>query len=252
MSEKANRYHLLDEIRGLAILCMVFFHGFYLMGEIFNWGIGGKLLNFFMPAEPFFACLFIAMSGISSRLSKNNALRGAKLLVIATLVTMVTYGMQLAGVQGVVIWFGILHLLAVSMLFYAATERVLSKIPIVIVVVVSALLFALTYNLEMGYLGFGKWTYELPAIVSFNRQLYPFGITSPGFFSADYFPVFPWMFVFIAGTAIGKPFGEGRVPKFFSGRHVPFFAFCGRHSLIIYLAHQPVLYGIFFLINKII
>ncbi len=252
MSERAKRYHLLDEIRGFAILCMVFFHGFYLMGEVFSWGIGSTLLNFFMPAEPVFACLFIIMSGISSRLSKNNALRGAKLLMIATLVTFVTYGMQLAGVSGVVIWFGILHLLSVAMLFYAATEKVINKIHPIIVVAICAALFIVTYNLELGYIGVGRWTYELPTAIAFNRYIYPFGVTAPGFFSADYFPVFPWIFVFIAGTAVGKPFGEGRVPKLFSGRHVPFFAFCGRHSLIIYLAHQPILYGAFFLINKII
>ena len=252
MSDGAKRYHLLDEIRGFAILCMVFFHGFYLMATVFGWGIGDTLLNFFMPAEPFFAAAFVLMSGISSRLSKNNALRGAKLLWIAVGLTIVTYGLQLMGVNGVVIWFGILHLLSVSMLFYAATEKVLNKIPPVILVPLCIVLFVLTYHIEDGYLGFGNFIWQLPTTIKFNRQLFPFGVTAPGFFSADYFPILPWLFMFVAGTALGKPFGEGKVPAFFSCRHLSLFAFCGRHSLIIYLAHQPVLYGLFFLVDKII
>lgn len=251
MNEGAKRYHLLDEIRGFAILCMVFFHGFYLMAEVFGWGIGDTLLKFFMPAEPFFAAGFILMSGISSRLSKNNALRGAKLLWIAVGLTLVTYGLDLLGVPGVVIWFGILHLLSLAMLFYAATEKVLNKIHPLILIPICLIIFALTFHIEDGYLGLGGFRWDFPWGIASNRQLFPFGITAPGFFSADYFPLLPWLFMFIAGTALGKPFGEGRVPAFFSKRHLPPLAFCGRHSLIIYLAHQPVLFGIFFLVDKI-
>jgi len=251
MNEKAQRYHLIDEIRGFAIICMVFFHGFYLMGEVFGWGTGAWLLNLFTPAEPFFAAAFVLISGICSRLSRNNALRGAKLLWVAIGLTLVTYALQLLGVEGVVIWFGILHLLSVSMLFYAAVGKWLDKISPWVILPLCAILFALTFNLERGYVGVGGLTYELPMAIKLNRQLFPFGVTSPGFFSADYFPILPWLFMFVIGTVLGKPFEKGTVPKLFSKSRVPFFAFCGKKSLIIYLIHQPILFGLFFLVDKI-
>ena len=32
--KKKWRMHLLDELRGLAVVCMIFYHAFYLIGEI--------------------------------------------------------------------------------------------------------------------------------------------------------------------------------------------------------------------------
>ena len=54
MAAGKKRIYLLDELRGLAVFCMVFYHAFYSMSEFFNIAIGTKLLDFFTPAEPFF------------------------------------------------------------------------------------------------------------------------------------------------------------------------------------------------------
>ena len=59
----AGRYFLLDEIRGFAVICMVFFHAFYTCFETLSIGFFGDLINFFLPAEPFFAAGFIFISG---------------------------------------------------------------------------------------------------------------------------------------------------------------------------------------------
>ena len=66
----------MDEIRGFAVLCMIFYHGFYSLAYLFQLDWGMALLRFFMPAEPFFAGAFILISGISSNLSHSNLLRG--------------------------------------------------------------------------------------------------------------------------------------------------------------------------------
>ena len=252
MVDSAKRYHLLDEIRGFAIICMVFFHGFYLMAELFGWSFGQVLLDFFTPAEPFFAATFVLISGICCRLSRNNALRGARLLWLAVGLTVVTYLLQLFGVDGVVIWFGILHLLALSMLFYAAVGKWIDKVPWWITIPLCLIIFALAFNLESGYVGFGSLKVDLPVAIKFNRQLFPFGITAPGFFSADYFPLLPWLPMFVVGTVLGKSFEKGTAPAIFSKNPIPIFAWCGKKSLIIYLAHQPILFGIFFLVDKIV
>ena len=80
---RKGRIHLMDEIRGLCVLLMIFYHAFYTMSMLFHWELGTKLLVFFSPAEPFFAGLFILISGISSQLSHSNLIRGLKLLGVA-------------------------------------------------------------------------------------------------------------------------------------------------------------------------
>lgn len=244
MSVSAERINLLDEIRGFAIICMVFFHAFYTMAFLFGWQIGTSLLNFFMPAEPYFAALFILISGISSHLSHSNALRGARLAVIAQLLTLVTFIMdEVMGMSGTAIYFGILHLLSASMLFYAAVADFADRIPPVVTVSVCAVLFLLTYNMQIGLIGIGSLSCALPHGIANQIVLYPFSTSSPAFSSSDYFPIFPWLFMFMMGTALGKRFKQGRIPRFFYPMHIRPLAFCGRHSLIIYLAHQPIIYG---------
>ena len=66
------RIHLIDELRGFAIFCMVFYHAFYTVGVLFNIGWAMVLLNFFTPAEPYFAGLFILISGLACNLSYSN------------------------------------------------------------------------------------------------------------------------------------------------------------------------------------
>ena len=133
MAAGKKRIYLLDELRGLAVFCMVFYHAFYSMSEFFNIAVGTKLLDFFTPAEPFFAALFIVISGISSRLSHNNTKRGVRLLCVALALTVVTAViMPMMHFEGAEIYFGILHLLSLSMLIFSALRAGLDKInPIV-------------------------------------------------------------------------------------------------------------------------
>ena len=49
--KKKFRIHLLDEIRGLAVFCMVFYHAFYTMGSIFNMTWGNYLFKLFEPVR---------------------------------------------------------------------------------------------------------------------------------------------------------------------------------------------------------
>lgn len=252
MSQTNKRIHFLDEIRGFAIICMVFFHAFYTMAFMFGWEIGRTLLEFFMPAEAYFAAAFVLISGISSRLSRSNALRGARLAVIAALLTIVTVLLdEVFGMTGSSIYFGILHLLSAGMLFYAAVEKFAEKIPAWITAVVCGIIFAVTYNMQYGYIGIGPFLVEMPYELTRQTAFYPFFTNSAAFSSSDYFPIFPWIFMFMTGTAIGKYFKQGKIPKFFYVRHFKPFAFCGRHSLIIYLVHQPIIYVVCMAVSSI-
>ena len=222
MAAGKKRIYLLDELRGLAVFCMVFYHAFYSMSEFFGFEIGTKLLDFFTPAEPFFAALFIVISGISSRLSHDNTRRGVRLLCIALALTVVTAViMPMMNFEGAEIYFGILHLLSLSMLIFSALRA-------------------------------GLKTFALPAALYKTNYFMPLGFFNSSFHSADYFPLLPHLFMFLAGTFIGIYAANGRFPAFTYRRRSRALCFLGRHALVIYIAHQPIIYGILWVVEKII
>ncbi len=240
--KKIARIHFLDELRGIALFCMVFYHAFYSIGVFFKIQWGMDLLNFFMPAEPYFAALFIFISGISSNLSHSNLRRGVKLALVSIAVTLVTY---LALGESQMIVFGILHMLAVCMIVYGLIGSYLKVIPMWVGVLFNVLLFVFTYNIAARTVGIPfALTLDVPAEWYSTKFLFMFGLPYKGFYSSDYFPLLPWFFMFFAGVFFGRLASAKKFPKFTYKKHLGFFAFLGRHSLIVYLAHQPVIFGI--------
>ena len=146
---RKGRIHLMDEIRGLCVLLMIFYHAFYTMSMLFHWELGTKLLVFFSPAEPFFAGLFILISGISSQLSHSNLIRGLKLLGVALALTLVTYFI----IPSELIVFGILHMLSVCMIVFGLGQKLWDRIPLILGLAVCAVLFLITMPVSDGYLG---------------------------------------------------------------------------------------------------
>ena len=74
------------------------------------------------------------------------------------------------------------------------------------------------------------------------EHLWMFGFAAPGFVSGDYYPIFPWIFLYFFGTCIGRAAQDGKMPAWFYTFRAPFFEACGRHTLLIYLLHLPVFY----------
>lgn len=251
IQDKTGRIHLLDELRGFALLCMIFYHAFYTMAMLFGMEIGVGLIKFFMPAEPFFAAVFVLISGIASRLSKNNWSRGIKLLAVSLLITAATVGFDYFFQAGTTILFGILHMLALSILIYQALRKVLDKIPVLLGFGIFTLIFLITYNIYFGYLGWGALRFDLPAAWYETNRLFVFGLVNKSFYSADYFPLIPWLFLFLAGTFLGRWAKEGKFPQWTMRSRVPFLQWMGRHSLVIYVLHQPVIYGVLLLISTL-
>jgi uncharacterized membrane protein len=70
--------------------------------------------------------------------------------------------------------------------------------------------------------------------------------------SADYFPMLPWIFVYAAGIFVGKLAKAGKFPKALYKSRVPVFGWMGRHALILYIVHQPVIYGVCLLIQALV
>lgn len=247
MSSSKKRVVLLDEIRGFAIFCMVFYHAFIVMCELYqiNWAYDAfKLLE---PVQPYFAGLFILISGICCNFSKNNFVRGIKLLIVAVSITFISSVILPSwGFDGTQIYFGILHLLSFSMIFYPFLENFFKRIPAFIGAFICLAITFFFRDFPAGKLTvWGDISYKLPDKIHKIEWLFPIGVQPFDFFSADYFPLFPWMFLFFFGSFVGITFKEGRIPKSAYKRHSKIFEKLGKYAIYIYIAHIPVIYVLF-------
>lgn len=139
--------------------------------------------------------------------------------------------------------FGVLTFLGSAMLLTGVLEPLLKKIPPAAGLAVSAVLFALTYHLDERWLGFGGLRLALPDAWYANYFTAFIGFLPFDFYSADYFGLLPWLFLFWAGYYLHKAVGRRRMEPL--RRPVcPALGWMGRHSLLLYLLHQPVIYGV--------
>lgn len=218
---------------------MVFYHAFYMFGSFFEMEFMSAAQKFFEPLQPPFACLFILISGISCNLSHSNFVRGARLFAVAlgfTLVTAVI--LPKFGIDEAQIIFGILHLLSVSMLLFALLKKPLSKIPTAVGIGINMVLFFVLYSVPSGsILGF-----DLPQVLYANSLTAALGFAPHGFYSADYFPLIPFLFMFFVGTFIGRFVLNGDLPEGFYKLRCRPLAAVGRKTLIIYIAHWPIIF----------
>ena len=200
------RIHLMDEIRGFAVLCMIFYHAFYTLAYIYGIDWGMALLRFFMPAEPFFAGAFIFISGISSDLSRSNLKRGAKLFLVALVVSLATWIV----VPQELIVFGILHFLSICMMLYGLCKPFLDRFRFSWwQILVCALLYACTMDISRGVVFFAI---QLPDALFQTSFLFPFGIPGPGFPVVRLFPAVPVDFCIFCGRLFRQACRRREIP----------------------------------------
>lgn len=240
-----NRIRFLDELRGFAVFCMIFYHAFFILGSFFDAQWANDFFDFFMPVQPFFAGIFIFVCGISCTLSKNNLKRGAVLLAVALGMTLVTAViMPKFGFVECEIYFGILHFLSVSIIIYALLSRRIGRLHPFAGLLLCAVFYAFTSDIGNGVLAYGELIkFTLPASLFDSDILMPLGIYSPSFYSADYFPLFPDIFIFLAGVFSGVYLKAKGYPAWSYEKRIPFFGFLGRNALIIYIVHMPVIFA---------
>ena len=231
MKDKKKRIEIIDALRGIAVVLMVIHHFLYNCVHFLN---GPKWLftnPVFDVLHYIFAGLFILLSGVSSRFSRGNIKRGLIAMGLAIVITAVTYYMDMP------IWFGVLHLLAFSMIFFGITGKFWDMInkKAAAVIYITAIIAA---AIGTGYVDIKVESQAMRNIVSV------LGWPQPGFRSFDYFPILPWIFVFLLGTWAGQYIVERKLPSRFYEMSIPIFPAVGRKALIIYILHQPVLYGL--------
>ena len=253
MAEKSKRkrIYFLDELRGFAILCMIIHHAFLDVGDVLGLTWGYRIFDALCTVQPAFWAMFIIISGICSRLSRNTIKRGFVVLGAGLIITLFTAViMPLIGFTGCEIYFGILHSLGSCMIITGILMPVISKINYKLGAVISAFLFIFTYGINTGTMLFTL--IKLPASWYQYDFLAPLGVYSKNFESADYFSIIPWLFLFLFGAFIGKLAKNENLPKFMYKQRSKFLCTVGKNSLWVYILHQPAIYLIMLIIAFII
>lgn len=268
--QKTARYLMLDEGRGLVFLSMFFYHAMwdlvYLFGVDAGWyrGTAGYVW------QQSICWSFILLSGFCWPFGREKYRRGLLVFGAGALVTAVTC---LFLPQDRVI-FGVLTFLGTASLLTTFFHPLLLRMRAVPGFLTAVLLFVLTRNVNRGCLGFEGWRW-IPLPDGWYRNLFSafFGFPAKDFYSTDYFSLFPWLFLYLTGYFLHRCLTEGgcpdkkarlagdradrpvtertdscqpqttaALPHFLKHGHVPALWWIGRHSLLCYLLHQPVLF----------
>ena len=216
-----KRIYELDALRGLGILLVVFFHTAWDICSEYNLEIINAPL--ITALVYLFAGMLIFISGASSYLGKNTLKRGVVVLLCALGVTAVTYVLFPKNYIG----FGILHLLGVSMLLSWVIKKCHALNWTVLILAVAAFAFGLFV---------GKIHVE-------TNLLFWIGLTAKNYSALDFYPLLPWLGVFLFGYLFSSKFyKEYKSPFSKVWYRNDILSFSGRHSLVIYMVHQPIVY----------
>jgi len=250
-----QRFWEVDSLRGIAVIAMVAFHAFFDLNLFAGYSFQltqGALLGL----GRFAAIAFVSLAGLSLTLSYNKAKtklnnsqllkkflkRGTKIFLLGLVITAFTL---LFFPQGA-IWFGVLHLIG------AAT--------------IIGLPFAKKPRASLFFFGkksLGKMASHCSASLFLGIAIILAGVFAEGIFTAspwllwlglkpfgftsfDYFPLLPWLGIFLLGIFAGNclyPEAKRKfaVKDYSQNAAISFLCFLGRNSLLIYFLHQPVL-----------
>lgn len=239
-STRIPRIDALDVGRGLALLAMATYH--------FTWD-----LEFFGYAEPgmtaqgawklyarAIASTFLMLAGASLVLAHANGIRWPdfwrRFIMVAGAAAAISIATYLAVPNGF-IFFGILHQIALGSLLGLA----FLSLPPLLTLIAALLVIAAP--------GF------LRAPIFDHPLLWWLGLAPVNPRSNDYVPMFPWFGVVLVGIALARSLLDARLlarlASLRPGNWAKPFRFAGRHSLAVYLIHQPVLIGLVWLFAQI-
>ena len=226
----------LDAFRGICVLGMIAVHFVYDLTSLYRL-VDWTLPETFLFVQKWGGVLFLLLSGICVTLGKRSVRRGLIVLGSGLLVSAVTFGMWkfFSYQKGIIIYFGVLHCLGVCMMLYPLFKKSHWGVLLGIGAALVAAGFALM-----------RVTFSFPWLI-------PLGLRPERFQSSDYFPLLPYFGFFLLGAALGKTLYRNQTSLLPKGNPnnliVRFLTGCGRHSLWIYLLHQPVLSGLLYLLS---
>ncbi|MFZ1341252.1 MAG: heparan-alpha-glucosaminide N-acetyltransferase [Paracoccaceae bacterium] len=218
----------IDLARTAALVAMVAYHFTYdldLFGFIPR---GTSITGVFWWHARLTAGSFVFLAGVSLWLAHGQGIRWpafwrrfAKIAVAAGLVTLGTH----FALPGLTVFYGILHSIALSSLIALAVLR----LPVVVTLALAAAIFALPFGFrDPAFQGALVWT----------------GLAPVPPVTADFLPLFPWLAPMLAGVALARLFTWAKLWHLLAPPPIPLLtalAWPGKHTLAIYLLHQPIL-----------
>jgi uncharacterized membrane protein len=228
---------LVDTLRGVAIVLMIAYHFSFDLTYFRVLHIDFNHAPFWLGARAFIVSLFLGLVGVSLHLATARGLNTERYLRRLLLLIVCAGAVSLASYQmfpRTFIYFGILHCIAVvSVLGLLFTRLYWLNLLLGSAVIAAGLLYhdALFDSRLLGAIGF--MTYKPP--------------------TEDYVPLAPWFGVVLIGMFLGRSvFARSPVPGWARWQNTQpltrLLAFGGRHSLLFYMLHQPVMLGILYLI----
>lgn len=224
-----HRIPLLDLIRSAAVLGMIAFHFSY---DLVMFGVIPRDY----AATPLFyyharlvAGSFLLLAGLGLWLAHGQTMRWPafwrRFGMVAAAAAAVSLATRIA-MPDSYIYFGILHAIAL----FSVLGLVALRLPALATILLAAGFIAGSY----------LWKSE-----AFNAPLLRFlGLATEPAYTMDFEPVFPWFAATLFGIALGRIGTKTGLWQSLSRPATPLISMLswpGRHSLLIYLIHQPIL-----------
>jgi uncharacterized membrane protein len=243
---KSNRFWEIDTFRGIAIIMMIIYHIIFdlFYFEIYDKNLSSLPLRFFLYS---IGIMFLVIVGISLHISYSKARqnltekqlkikfirRGSMIFGLGILITIATWVYPHEGF----ILFGILHCIGLSIILAYPFLKMYVKNLILGVIFIIAGIFLMQFTFGFNYLLF-------------------LGFVPDNFYTLDFFPLLPWFGMVLIGIFIGKYLYKDDKRRFslsdLSNKSlIKGLSFLGRHSLLIYLVHQPIIVGFILLFLKL-
>ena len=231
-SPPPSRIEWIDQLRGIAIILMVIFH-FCFDLRYFGWvewnvpnGDGWWQFRYVILS------IFIFTMGMSLTLAYSKAFnrrkflnRIAQLAIAATLVTL----MSLFMFPNTWIYFGIIHFLLIA----SAIGILFVKLAIIALIIGSGIILSYLFGVTQSDIPFFLFESSLP-----NH-------------TEDFVPFFPWLGVCLIGVAAGSLLPLKKIQKILPSLPKPL-TYLGRHGLVIYIIHQPIIFAVLMPLSFII
>lgn len=219
------RSHFLDSLRGMAVVWMIIFHTSYdlKMFHYVNWDFSQGFWYGFprVIAFTFLFCVGWSLNyGHTPKINwRSLNKRTLKLGGAALAVSVGTYFLF----PSQWIFFGTLHCICVGSILGAL---VVNHRRLVVTLLISILVLQYGLNYDI------KWVSSI--------------IQKP---SMDFIPIYPWFWAILLGIFLGPILSSSSL---INGRKSNrFLNFLGQHSLKIYLIHQPVIFGVIWLVSQL-
>ena len=197
--------------------------------------------------EVFWAGMFMFLAGLSCTFSKNNFKRGLMIFMVANFLSMaLELGSDLLyPVFDMHIWCGILHAIGIGIMLFSLFDHFFPKwwqtfIAFIVLTIVMGFILFNVYKGHQTVSSIDLPPYKTLGELAANMGKLLIGINR---FGDDYFSPLLVTTAIFGGATVGKTVYKKKkslLPSWFKGRWGKPICFVGRHTLIIYAAHQIV------------